>query len=350
MAGLAAWRIFAVNPGSTSTKLALLNVAEGQVQVLKHSEFSHQASGTLDLALTERSELVKEQAKSWQPFAAIAARGGLIGPVPAGSYVVDEALIKASLAAPAAGHPANLGAPLALELSRIYGVPAYVVDPPSVDEMLPLSRVSGVPGVERRSLVHALNLRYVARKLAAELGQDFLQSTLIGAHLGGGSSTAIFHHGRMIDSSDALLGEGPFSPNRAGSVPVHGVLELLENYGLAKTQELLARHSGFLGLLGTQDLRELSGRLDEPEVKLVVKAYALSVTKALLALAAHARPQALFLTGGAVNFKPAVELIHEHLSWLVPLYLFPGEFEMEALALGVWRVLSGLEPARSYAA
>ncbi len=341
-------RIFAINPGSTSTKLALVEVTDAELTVIEHRELSH--PGPLEPAddLARRRALLEGERTLWQEAAAIAAQGGLLDPLPAGVYAVNEALVTASLTSPYGFHPSNLAAPLADALAKRLGCPAFVVDPPSVDEMIPVSRISGVPGVARRSRVHALNLRFVARRLAAELGAKLEQLTLAGAHLGGGSTCALFQGGRMIDVSDGLLGEGPFSPNRAGTVPIHGIFSLLEKHGLDGAKELLARRSGFMGLLGTQDLRDLSSRSLEPAVAIVIEAYALSVAKALAGLAAHAKPQAFFLTGGAARFEAAVALIKKNLDWMAPVYLYPGEFEAEALALGAYRVLAGLEPSRVY--
>jgi butyrate kinase len=341
-------RIFVINPGSTSTKLALVEIADAEATIIERRELSH--PGPLEPAadLARRHALLEGERALWQDAAAIAAQGGLLGPVPAGVYAVTEALVTASLSSPYGFHPANLAAPLADALAKRLDRPAFVVDPPSVDEMVPVSRISGVPGVARRSRVHALNLRFVARRLAETLGAKLEELTLAGAHLGGGSTCALFQGGRMIDTTDGLLGEGPFSPNRAGTVPIHGVLSLIEQHGLDGAKELLARRSGFLGLLGTQDLRELSSRALEPAVAIVIEAYALSVAKALAGLAAHVRPQAFFLTGGAARFEAAVNLIKMRLEWLAPVYLYPGEFEAEALALGVYRVIRGLEPNRFY--
>lgn len=341
-------RVFVINPGSTSTKLALVDVTAEAPVVMERRELSHPEPLKLPEDLARRQALLEKEASLWQEATAIAARGGLLGPIPAGIYAVDDTLVNVSLACPYGFHPANLAAPLADALARRLGVPAFVVDPPSVDEMVPVSRISGVPGVARRSRVHALNLRFVARRLAEALGAKLEDLTLAGAHLGGGSSTALFQGGRMIDTTDGLLGDGPFSPNRAGTVPLHGVFSLIEQHGIEGAKELLAARSGFLGLLGTQELREVAARLHEPEVALVVEAYALAVAKALAGLAAHARPQAFFITGGAARFEAAVTQIKARLEWLAPVHLYPGEFEAEALALGVYRALSGLEPSRTY--
>ncbi len=337
-----------INPGSTSTKLALFAVDGTGVRPLERAELPHPQGQNAREDLAAREPLVRELAAQWHPFDAIAARGGLIGPVQAGVYAVNDALTRTCLEAPHGYHPANLGAPLAQQLAAAYGVPAYVVDPPTVDEMAAVSRITGVPGIERRSRVHALNLRYVARRVAATRGLDWNKAVLAGAHLGGGSSAALFVQGRMIDATDALLGEGPFSANRAGTLPIHGVLRVVEERGLEGARDVFARNSGFKGLVGTEDLREVEARLEDPAVRLAVEAYALSIAKTLAALAAHARPQAFFLTGGAARFSYAVERVRAHLDWMAPVEVVPGEFEMEALAYGAWRGHSGIEPVLQY--
>jgi len=342
-------RVFVINPGSTSTKLALADVREGRVEVLERVEKPSRPGETPLEDFESRRPLVLAQARTWAPFSAIAARGGLIGPVSAGVYLVDEVLAKTSLKSPYGYHPANLGAPLALEAAKAHQVPAYVVDPPTVSEMLPEARVSGVPGLERQSRVHALNLRYVARKVAKELGKPLESSVLIGAHLGGGSSVALFLHGRMADATDALLGEGPFSANRAGTVPLHGVLSLVQARGIEAARHLLAYRSGFLGLLGTDNLKTVEENLTDPKTRRVVEAYALQIAKNLAAFAVHARPDAFFLTGSAARFEYVVTRVRERIEWMAPLVVMPGEFEAEALASGAARVLTGLEEVRRYA-
>lgn len=336
-------RVFAINPGSTSTKLALLEVDADGARLLREEVARHAPAPSLAADLERRRGQVLSLAEAWAPFDALAARGGLLGPLPAGVYVVDEAMVRACLEAAHGAHPANLAAPLALELARRYGVPAFVVDPPTVDELEEVSRISGAPGVPRRSRVHALNLRYTARKVADELGARFEEVPLVGAHLGGGTSVVRFARGRMVDTNDALLGEGPFSPNRAGTVPVYGVIEKTARDGRQAARNFFGRASGFKGLLGTDDLRRVEARLDEPQVRLTTDAYALQVAKYMLGLAAGERPRAFFLTGAGARFGYVVRQIEARLSWAAPVHVHPGEFEMQALATGAWRALTGQE-------
>ncbi len=339
-------RVLAINPGSTSTKLALLEANDTNVSVVESFSEKHSPAKTLTADLEERRELVLARARAWLPFDVVAARGGLVGPVPAGVYTVDEEMVELCLAAPFGAHPANLAAPLANEISRQFGVPAYVVDPPTTDELEPVARISGAPGVARRSRVHALNLRYVARKAAASLNRSFTETPMIGAHLGGGSSVVRFSHGRMVDTNDALLGEGPFSPNRAGTVPVYGVIEYTARNGADAAREFFGRNAGFKGLLGTDDLLAIEKRLAEPEVRLTVDAYVLQVAKYMLGMVAAERPRTFFVTGGVARFGYVVDELKKRLDWIAPVSVWPGEFEMEALAEGAYRAASGVEAPR----
>ena len=339
-------RVLAINPGSTSTKLALLEAGENGVNVVESFSEKHSPAKTLTADLEARRRLVLARADSWRPFDLVAARGGLIGPVPAGVYEVDEEMVNLCLTAPYGAHPANLAAPLAREISRRFNVPAYVVDPPTTDELEPVARISGVPGIARRSRVHALNLRYVARKVAASFGGDLANTPLIGAHLGGGSSVVRFSNGRMVDTNDALLGEGPFSPNRAGTVPVYGVIEYTARNGADAAREFFGRNAGFKGLLGTDDLLAIERRMSDPEVRLVVDAYVLQVAKYMLGMAAAEKPRAFFVTGGAARFGYVADGLKKRLDWVAPVSIWPGEFEMEALAEGAYRAASGLETPR----
>jgi len=336
-------RVLAINPGSTSTKLALLEVDDSGPKVISEASARHQAAPTLQEDLRIRRAFVLERAAAWRPLAAIAARGGLIGPVPAGVFRVDEEMVSLCMRAPFGSHPANLAAPLAYELAQKYGLEAFVVDPPTVDEFTEVSRVSGVAGVPRRSRIHALNLRYVARKAAASVQGNLADTPMVGAHLGGGTSVARFSGGRIVDGNDALLGEGPFSPNRAGTVPVYGAIAKTAELGPQAASELLGRNSGFLGLLGSDDLRLIESMLGEAKTRLVVDAYALQIAKYMASLAAAERPRVFFLTGGGARFAYVVDKVRNSLAWMAPVAVWPGEFEMQALAEGAYRALSGIE-------
>lgn len=350
---------YVINPGSTSTKLALASIEEsetpelpGKLRVtLDRFEISHPDSGGApgaQLALVRG--LIAEAVRGWPRPDAVVGRGGLIGPLKAGTYIVTPDLARYALSSSEGAHASNLGAALALELASAYGVPAYIVDPPTVDELLPEARVSGFPGVERESRFHALNARAVARRAAHEVGKRFSDARVVVAHLGGGISVTAFHGGRAVDTSGALLDEGPFSPQRAGTLPTRALLDLAQRTERAKLEHLLTQEGGFKGLVGTADLRELERReKTEIEVRVAVQAFVHQVSKAIGAYSAiGGRPDAVAITGGAARWEDLVRRIEANVGWIAPVIVIPGELELEALAEGAGRVLLGLEQPQEW--
>lgn len=362
--------VYVLNPGSTSTKLGLSEVTQTKqgaitASVQKHEvqhanlrtgtrlEMSLAGDGNFDPGALERlRSLVLEASQAWPKPDAIASRGGLIGPVDAGTYRITPELARHSLESPYGTHAANLGATLALEWAGFYGVPAFIVDPPTVDEMLPEARVTGVNGVVRRSRFHALNARAVARRAAREVGKRFEEACVVVAHLGGGSSITTFLQGRAVDTSGALLDEGPFTPQRAGSLPIEGLLDLAYHTPRNILEKMLMQESGFLALTGTADLREIEAReADDPSVQLAVSAFIHQIAKSVGAHAAAAtRPDAIAITGGAARWEGLVERLSDRLGWIAPMITIPGELELEALAEGAGRVLFGLEQPKVWVA
>lgn len=368
--------VYALNPGSTSTKIGLATVVStpqgGVSATVEKHEVPHPElagltkdvavhatldgssgglAGSLDAgALARVRELVADATRTWPKPDAVSARGGLVGPVAAGTYRVTPELASYSLASPYGQHAANAGASIALEWATAHGVPAYVVDPPTVDELLPEARVTGVPGLERRSRFHALNARAVARRAAREVNKRFVDATVVVAHLGGGASVTTFEKGRAADTTGALLDEGPFSPQRAGALPLEGMLDLAYSRPRPELERLLTRESGFRGLVGTADLRELEAREPhDPLVALAVAAFVHAVAKNVGAHAAvGSRPDAIAFTGGVARWRDLMERLERRLSWIAPVMVIPGELELEALAEGAGRVLFGLEEAREW--
>lgn len=352
--------VYVINPGSTSTKLALATIEPSlnpnfpsQLRVqLQRREVVHPHIEESDLTqqLAEVQREVWDGLNGWPTPDAIVGRGGLIGPLEAGTYTVTPELSLFALASPYGQHISNLGAALALEVGQRFGVPAYVVDPPTIDELLPEARISGFVGIERQSRFHALNARAVARRAADEVGLRFLDAVVVVAHLGGGSSVTTFAHGQAVDTTGALLDEGPFSVQRAGSLPLAGVLDLAYQLPRDVLEDRLLHHSGFSGLLGTSNLRDLE-RLEprEPQIKAVVAAFIHQVAKSIGAYSVVCdRPDAIALTGGVARWQSLIDRIEERISWIAPVVTFPGELELEALAEGVGRVLFGIEEAREW--
>jgi butyrate kinase len=367
--------VYVLNPGSTSTKMGLATVVQtpkGVSAFVEKVEVQHPPAmrladdgavamsldgtgpyapiGMNREALEQIRAAIRASAKEWGMPNAIAARGGLIGPCAAGTYRVTSELARYSISNPFGVHSSNFGAQLALEWAESNGVPAFIVDPPTVDELLPEARVTGVPGLERRSRFHALNSRACARRAALEVGKRFEDAVIVVAHLGGGVSVTAFERGRAVDTTGALLDEGPFSAQRAGSLPTEGLLELAYKMPRAILEHQLTRESGFQGLVGTNDLRSVQQReAEDPVVGEAVRAFVHQIAKHIGAYsAASSRPDAIVLTGGAARWTDLMQRLETRLSWIAPLIVIPGELEMEALAEGAGRVLFGHEEARAF--
>ena len=345
---------YVINPGSTSTKLALARIEGSEnpdlpgklrVTLEKHEVKHPDGPGPLQERLPYVRALLGNVMQGWPDPHAVVGRGGLVGPVRAGTYAVTAELARHALNSPFGEHASNLGAALALEVAERHGVPAFIVDPPTVDELLPEARVSGFPGVERQSRFHALNARAVARRAAHDVGKRFVDARVVVAHLGGGISITAFQQGRAVDTSGALLDEGPFSPQRAGVLPTRGLLDLAYRHPRDELERLLTQEGGFKGLVGTADLRELERReKNEVEVRVTIDAFVHQVSKSIGAYSAiGGRPDAIAITGGAARWEELVSRIERNVGWIAPVLVIPGELELEALAEGAGRVLLGLE-------
>lgn len=350
---------YVINPGSTSTKLALADIERGdnpdlpaQLKVtLERQEVVHQtlSDGSTDYAALVRD--LRAATEAWPAPDAVVSRGGLLGNASASSYRVTEDLAEYLLTHPHGESTGNAGAALAYALSLSYQVPAYIIDPPSSDELLPEARVTGVPSVQRRNVSHLLNSRIVARRAAYEQGIRFQDARVVVAHLGGTVSITAFEGGRAIDTTGALLDEGPFTPTRAGTLPTHALLDLAYRLPRAELEAQLTKNSGFVALTGTADLRELERReKTEAKVKQAADAFAHQVSRYIGAYstALSARPHALALTGGVARWESIVDRIERHVGWIAPLSVFPGELELEALAEGAGRILLGLEQSEDW--
>ena len=365
--------VYVLNPGSTSTKLGLATVVQtpkGVSAFVEKQEIEHQpkpkdaeelmfsldgaapnmSSGLDANALDKIRGALRQSTREWPKPDAIAARGGLIGSCEAGTYKVTRELAQHSLKHLHGVHAANFGAALALEWSMALRIPAFIVDPPTVDELLPEARITGVPNVLRRSRFHALNSRICARRAALEVGKRLEDSVVVAAHLGGGVSVTTFDQGRAVDTTGALLDEGPFSAQRAGGLPVEALLDLAYSIPRPILEQQLTKESGFQGLLGTSDLKLVQQReAEDIVIRQVIAAFILQVSKSIAAQSSvTTRPDAIVLTGGMARWTELVQRLEHKLSWIAPVIVIPGELEMEALAEGAGRVLFGLEEAKEF--
>ncbi len=351
-------RILAVNPGGTSTKIAVFDEETLVMkQTLEHQgddlksfrRIFEQYPYRIDLI---RHELIKEKIPL-ESITGIVGRGGLLKPLAGGTYRVNSAMVRDMEQAERGEHASNLGAVMALKLAEPINVPAFIVDPVSVDELEPVARISGSPWFERVSMTHALNMKAVARKVAKEMGKSYEESKLVVAHLGSGVSLSAHRGGRMIDMVDGRE-EGPFSPGRSGGVPCSQLVKLCYSgrYSLQKVQEGLFASGGFYAYLGTKDIRQVRKMAEEGNqaAMLLLEGLPYQVSKYIAAMTSVLKGDVdrIVLTGGMAHAAYLVEAIIERIGFLAPVVVVPGEEEMEALAAGALRVLRGEEEARIY--
>lgn len=352
--------IFVINPGSTSTKFALFR--DGQ-ELFSHTqrydvEVLREFVSMADQETFRRTEILKvlnAEKINLADVDAVVGRGGLLRPIEGGTYVVNAPMLEDLVSCRYGTHASNLGAPLALALAQeAGGKPAFIVDPVVVDELLSQARLSGFPGIERRSIFHALNQKAVARRFAAETGRRYEELNLVVAHMGGGISVGAHLHGRVADVNNALDGEGPFSPERAGSLPAGELVKFCFS-GAVDLETMLRKLVGGGGMvahLGTNDLREAYRRACEGDAsaELVLDAMTYQVAKEIGSRAVTLRGEvdAILLTGGLAYAEDFVERIRRRVQWIAPVKVYEGEDELRALAEGALRVLQGLETAKIY--
>ena len=350
-------RVLVINPGATSTKFGVYTKdgAEWEHTIRHGDEELERFSGQPMLARLEyRAGLIEhalaEAGYAADGFAAAVGRGGLLPPLPCGTYRVDEAMVEELRQARRGQHASNLGALLALRFAQAAGVNAYIVDPVTADEWQDCARPTGSPLVERVFVGHALNIKAVARRYAREQGRTYQELRLIVAHLGSGITVSAHQDGRMIDSNS--IEEGPFGVDRSGGLPVRALIKLC--FSGKYTQEQLDRHvfgdGGLSAYLGTRDLVEVERRIDagDREAARVFEAmvYQISKEAGAMAVALKGKVDAVLLTGGMAHSNKLVTLLRDALDWIAPIRIYPGENELQALAEGVFRVLNGEEQAK----
>ncbi len=352
---MATHTILAVNPGSTTTKVALFE-DESQVagEVFRHEASALRSFASLWDQFDFRWKAIREwSSRNVRGLSAAVGMGGLLRSLPGGTYEVNERMLEDARANLQGEHASNLGCALARCLSVTYGCRAFVVDPVSVDEFGPLARYSGHPLIERRSLSHALNLHASARRAAEQLGLPIAESSLLIAHLGGGISVAPVRGGRIIDINDASS-DGPFSPERTGGLPLQPFIRLCfsGSYSEQDMRALVMGKGGLVAYLGTNSAVEVEERISRGDAaaREIYKAMAYQIAKEIGAMAAvlAGRIDAVVLTGGLAKSSMLTNWIIERVKFLGPVLVFPGEDEMKALVLGALRVLRGEDQALKY--
>ncbi|MCD6449344.1 MAG: butyrate kinase [Thermotogaceae bacterium] len=352
-------RILVINPGSTSTKIA---VFEDENEVFsKRIDHPSKELGEFDRLMEQKDyrkqaiiETLREAEFEISDFSAIACRGGILPPLAGGTYKVEENMVGYLSNESPVEHASNLAAVIGYELAKPYGIPVYITDPISVDEMIPEAKLSGIPEIERKSYGHYLNMKAVVREIAEkEFGKKYDELNFVVVHLGGGISVAAFRKGKVIDINNAN-DEGPFSPERTGELPVGDLVKIAYS-GKYSKRELKKRYVGKGGLvayLGTNDMREALRRASEgdKEADLIVRAMAYQIAKEIGGMMAVLKGEidGIILTGGIAYNKNFTDMIRNYVERYARVYIVPGEFEMIALAKGALRVLKGEEEAKQW--
>ncbi|GIM29954.1 putative butyrate kinase [Clostridium polyendosporum] len=353
------YKLLIINPGSTSTKIG---VYEDETQVLettlKHSAEEIEKYETIYDQLGFRKNLIlnvlKEKKINLNTLDAIVGRGGMLKPMVGGTYVVNEVMIEDLTVAAQGQHASNLGGIIAEEIAKKIGVPAFIVDPVVVDELEDVARLSGVPELPRKSTFHALNQKAVAKRYAKEYDKEYKDVNLVVVHMGGGVSVGAHKKGQVVDVNNALDGDGPFSPERAGGVPVGDLIRICFSgkYSQEEIYNKIVGKGGFVAYLNTNDTRDVLRLASEgnKEAKLVFDAFIYQVSKAIgeFSVVLEGKIDAIILTGGIAYGNTITESIEKKVSWIAPVIVYPGEDELLALAQGAIRVLSGEEQPKEY--
>jgi len=352
-------RILVINPGSTSTKVAVYdNTRCLFTETVSHSEDELSVFKQIIDQKTFRFQLVgqilKKHKINTESIHAVVGRGGLLRPLEGGTYTVNSAMLSDLSSEKYGTHPCNLGGLIAYELGKAGNIPAYIVDPVVVDEMEPVFRLTGIPEIERKSIFHALNQKAVARYIAAETGKKYENTNLIVAHMGGGISVALHRNGRVVDVNNALNGEGPMAPERAGTIPAGQLVDLCfsKKYSYREMHRKLVGGAGLVAYIGSNDLRNLMDMIDKGNQKaaMLFQGMAVQISKSIasLAPAVKGNVDAIILTGGLAKDDRFAGLIKSRVEWIAPVYVKPGEMEMEALAYGALRILLKEEESKEY--
>lgn len=354
------FRILVVNPGSTSTKLALFeNDKQVAEKKINHSAEDIARYNTIldqvDFRRHAMDEFLKENSCDPASLSAVVGRGGLLKPLPSGTYKVTPEILDDLKNSRYGEHASNMGALLANSFTEDYGIPSFIVDPPIVDELQPLARYTGISEIPRRSIWHALNIMAVVRQTCVSEGFDLKKDNFVVAHIGGGISVAAIQGGRCIDVSNGLEA-GPFTPERAGTLPTIELVNMCFSgkYTQADIKKLLVGRGGLVNYLGTSSLFEVETKVKEGDKKVceVFDAMCYQIAKEIGSYVAVLKGEVkrVIITGGGAKCPPLVEKVTEYVKCFAPVHLVPGEDELSALALGGLRVLRGESPASVYPA
>lgn len=345
--------ILAINPGSTSTKIAVYNGTEQLfLKNLKHSAEDLAPYAKIADQYEFRKEIILKEVSdadfNLKEFKVIIGRGGLIRPVSSGVLEINEKMLEDLRQGREGQHASNLGGLIAYDIAQgIQGAKAVIADPVVVDELSDFARISGHPLMPRKSVFHALNQKAIARRYAKEVNKKYEELNLIGVHLGGGISVAAHQNGKVIDVNQALDGDGPFSPERSGTLPVNELIKVCFSgkYTEQEIKKMVVGAGGYVAYLGTNDAYQVECKAKEGDKKFefIQEAMAYQISKEVGAMSTvlKGKVDAIFLTGGIAYSKPFVELLKERIEFIAPVHVYPGEDEMGALALNALMLIKG---------
>lgn len=348
-----------INPGSTSTKTALFDADQKVTEeVVRHDakelmKFQNVAD-QFDYRMTEIDHWITSLKLKPKQIKAVIGRGAPVRPLEGGSYQINETMLSDLRTMRYSNHASNLGAIIAHHLGERFHAPALISDPITTDNFTDIARVSGIPEIERKSRAHALNIKEVCRREAVQAGKKLEDVNFVAAHMGGGVSVAALQGGRIVDVNDALLGMGPFSPDRAGALPIGGLVKLCYSGKFTEPEmvDKLSRKAGLLAYIGVADLRETEKMIDAGDIKalLYFRAMAYQIAKEIgvAATVLCGKYESIVLTGGMANSKRLIAEIKKYVSFLGHIVVVAGEFEMEALAAAGLRYLTGQEQLKEY--
>ncbi|GAB6169026.1 butyrate kinase [Clostridium carnis] len=353
------YKLLIINPGSTSTKIGVYDGEKSILEeTLRHSSEEIGAYKTIYDQFQFRKDIIlnvlKEKNFDINTLNDVVGRGGMLKPMEGGTYSVNEKMLEDLKVGVQGQHASNLGGILASQIGNELKIPSFIVDPVVVDELDDVARVSGVPELPRVSKFHALNQKAVAKRFSKENGKSYDELNLIVVHMGGGVSVGAHKHGRVVDVNNALDGDGPFSPERAGSVPVGSLIKMCFSgkYTEKEVYSKIVGKGGYVAYLNTNDARDVLKLVAEgnKDAKLYYNAFIYQVCKAIgeMATVLCGKVDAIVTTGGIAYSDIIINDIKNRVEWIAPITVYPGEDELLALAQGAIRVLSGEEKAKEY--
>jgi butyrate kinase len=353
------YRILIINPGSTSTKIGVFDneISIFEKTIRHNAEEINSYVNIIDQYEFRKNtilETLDHEGINISKLSAVCGRGGLLRPIEGGTYAVNETMLADLRTGFSGQHASNLGGIIAYEIASGLNIPSFIVDPVVVDELDSIARISGFSLIERKSIFHALNQKAVARRVAKELGKKYSELNLIVTHMGGGITVGVHKQGKVIDVNNGLHGDGPFSPERAGTVPAGDLVALCYSgqYYREEIMKKLVGQGGLVGYLGTNDAVQVEKRIEDGDkkAKLVYEAMAYQVAKEIGSASAvlAGRVDAIVLTGGLAYGKAFVKSIIDRINWIADVIVHPGENELQALAEGALRVLREEEEVKEY--